>query len=85
LSKEAEIPARINANSSLEGQAKQAFDMRNDLRSTARSVKGTDLFSKSGGQKINLSPFYRSGLGLQQAYSDIGRPELFDSIKHLIK
>ncbi|MBP0943710.1 hypothetical protein [Pseudomonas alliivorans] len=38
LSKEAEIPARINNSASLEEQAKQAFSMRNDLRSMAREL-----------------------------------------------
>lgn len=38
LSKEAEIPSRIDAGLSLEDQAKQAFAMRNDLRSTAREL-----------------------------------------------
>lgn len=38
LSKEAEIPSRIDAGLSLEDQAKQAFAMRNYLRSTAREL-----------------------------------------------
>ncbi|MEE5145058.1 hypothetical protein V2J91_03000 [Pseudomonas alliivorans] len=38
LSKEAEIPARINSSASLEEQAKQAFSMRDDLRSMAREL-----------------------------------------------
>lgn len=44
LSKEAEIPHRINRSASLEEQAKQAFDMRNDLRSTARELMSDRTF-----------------------------------------
>ena len=36
------------------------------------------------GKKVIYTPA-QIRAGLQQAYSDIGRPELFDSIKHLIK
>jgi filamentous hemagglutinin len=36
------------------------------------------------GKKVIYTPA-QIRVGLQQAYSDIGRPELFDSIKHLIK
>lgn len=37
-----------------------------------------------GGKPATYTPGQISS-GLQKAYSDIGRPELFDSIKHLIK
>ncbi|CAI8822197.1 filamentous hemagglutinin [Pseudomonas sp. IT-P2] len=47
LSKEAEIPARINSSASLEEQAKQAFDMRNDLRSTARELMSNRTLADS--------------------------------------
>lgn len=36
------------------------------------------------GKKVIYTPA-QIRAGLQQAYSDIGRPELFDSIKHLVK
>lgn len=47
LSKEAEIPARINSSASLEEQAKQAFNMRNDLRSTARELMSNRTLADS--------------------------------------
>jgi len=47
LSKEAEIPTRINSSASLEEQAKQAFDMRNDLRSTARELMSNRTLADS--------------------------------------
>jgi len=47
LSKEAEIPARINSGASLEEQAKQAFDMRNDVRSTARELMSNRTLADS--------------------------------------
>lgn len=47
LSKEAEIPARINSSAFLEEQAKQAFDMRNDLRSTARELMSNRTLADS--------------------------------------
>ncbi|YCK84560.1 DUF637 domain-containing protein [Pseudomonas sp. D4-18] len=47
LSKESEIPARINSSASLEEQAKQAFVMRNDLRSTARELMSNRTLADS--------------------------------------
>ncbi|WP_185752766.1 hypothetical protein [Pseudomonas fluorescens] len=38
MSIEVEIPARINSNFSLEEQARQAFDMRNELSLLNKSV-----------------------------------------------
>lgn len=37
-----------------------------------------------GGKQATYT-FGQISLGLQKAYGDIGRPELFDSVKHLIK
>jgi len=47
LSKEAEIPARINGRASLEEQAKQAFEMRNELRSTASELMSNRVLADS--------------------------------------
>lgn len=38
----------------------------------------------TGGKKATYTP-EQIKVGLQKAYGEIGRPELFDSIKHLIK
>jgi filamentous hemagglutinin len=68
LSKEAEIPSRIDAGLSLEDQAKQAFAMRNDLRSTARELMSNRHLADS----LNKSDPNRTWSEIANKYSSQG-------------
>ena len=68
LSKEAEIPSRIDAKLSLEYQAKQAFSMRNDLRSTAREL----MSNRSLADSLNKSDPNRTWSEIVNKYSSQG-------------
>jgi len=68
LSKEAEIPSRIDAGLSLEDQAKQAFAMRNDLRSTAREL----MSNRDLADSLNKSDPNRTWSEIANKYSSQG-------------
>ncbi|CAB3661281.1 hemagglutinin repeat-containing protein [Achromobacter aegrifaciens] len=68
LSKEAEIPSRIDAGLSLEDQAKQAFAMRNDLRSTAREL----MSNRDLADSLNKSDPNRTWSEITNKYSSQG-------------
>ncbi|WP_415765245.1 hemagglutinin repeat-containing protein [Pseudomonas sp. ZB1P45] len=71
LSKEAEIPSRIDTGLPLEDQAKQAFAMRNDLRSTAREL----MSNRNLADSLNKSDPNRTWSEIVNKYSSQGLSE----------